>query len=175
MVTYYLASMAGFILLQRMTELYIAERNRKWALRQGASEFGARHYPLFFLLHTGWLAGWLIEAGIRGDPPDAWYLWLIVFVCAQGLRYWCILSLGRAWNTRILVIPGGERVRMGPYRLLPHPNYLAVAIELLSVPLVFGAVWTALAATLLNAGLLIMIRIPEEERALQSLRYKTLQ
>lgn len=165
--------MAAFVIVQRMAELYIAERNRCWALQQGAREFGIRHYQLFFLLHTAWLVGWFVEANIRGALTEGWYLWLGLFACAQGLRYWCISSLGRCWNTRILVIPGGNLVRKGPYRFLSHPNYLAVAIELLCIPLIFGAVWTAACVTMLNAVLLFKIRIPEEEQALHLLKVHT--
>ncbi|NJN94539.1 MAG: hypothetical protein HC875_10810, partial [Anaerolineales bacterium] len=128
------------------------------------------HYPLFFVLHTGWLIGWIIEARWRGAKLSRfWAGWLALFGAAQGLRYWCIASLGRYWNTRILVIPGAAPVRRGPYRFLAHPNYLAVALELLSVPLVFGAWISALIATALNAALLLGVRIPAEEKALHLL------
>lgn len=82
------------------------------------------------------------------------------------MRYWAIVSLGRYWNTRILIVPGGRRVRTGPYRILRHPNYLAVAVELAAVPLIFRAWRTAIIAGLLNAALLLGLRIPAEEAAL---------
>lgn len=159
--------MAGLLVVQRLAELRLAARNRAWMLAQGAEEHGAGHYPLFFGLHVGWMLGWIFEALARGPLlPPGWWLWLGLFGLAQGLRYWCIVSLGRYWNTRILVIRGGERVRRGPYRWLRHPNYLAVAVELLCVPLVFGGWVTALVASGLNAALLLGVRIPAEERAL---------
>jgi methyltransferase len=89
-----------------------------------------------------------------------------VFAAAQLLRYWAITTLGPRWNTRILIIPGLAPVRHGPYRYLRHPNYVAVALELLAIPLIFNAWLTALIATLLNAALLLLIRIPAEEKAL---------
>lgn len=162
---------AGFIALQRLVELRLAQRNRDWARAAGAREFGARHYPLFFALHSSWLVGWVLEAERRGGRLSrAWQVWLSLFVLAQGLRYWCITSLGRFWNTRILVIPGASPVRRGPYRWLKHPNYLAVTIELAGVPLIFGAWITAVAASMLNVALLLRIRIPAEEAALQLLK-----
>jgi len=157
------------IIIQRIFELHIANKNRIWALTQGAQEFGRRHYPLFFALHIGWLIGWIIEGHLgRGQVSEFWHVWLSAFVLAQGLRYWCMISLGRSWNTRIIVIPGQFLIRKGPYRFLSHPNYLAVAVELISVPLLFGATTTAMSATLLNAVLILAIRIPEERQALQS-------
>ena len=167
----FILGLAGLIIGQRLLELRLAAYHRTWALAEGAQEFGAGHYPLFIVLHSGWLAGWIIEAVLRGARLSRfWYLWLGLFVAAQGLRYWCIASLGRFWNTRILVIPGAQAVRRGPYRFLAHPNYLAVAVELLSVPLIFGAWLTAVAASTFNAALLLGLRIPAEEKALRLLK-----
>lgn len=174
MVGWWIAVMALLIIFQRLWELSKAKQNRIWALSAGAQEFGAWHYPFFFLLHIGWLIGWTVEASL-GSPAvsEFWYLWLSLFAIAQVLRYWCIKSLGKSWNTRILVIPGAAAIRRGPYRFLSHPNYVAVAIELISVPMIFGAGITATIATFLNAALLLGIRIPEEERALKLLKQAT--
>ncbi len=158
------------IISQRLLELYIARRNRIWALSAGAKEFGASHYPAFFIVHGGWLAGWVSEAAMRNSLSDIWYVWLGIFLGAQILRYWCITSLGRYWNTRILIVPGSTLIRRGPYRIMKHPNYLAVTIELISVPMIFGALTTAVLATLVNTVLLMRIRIPLEEQALQLIK-----
>ncbi len=93
---------------------------------------------------------------------------LALFVLAQPLRYWVIRTLGRYWNTRILIVPGGERVTGGPFRFLRHPNYVVVVVEILTFPLIFGAWWTALTFTALNAAVLC-VRIREENRALREL------
>lgn len=162
----------GLVAAQRLLELRLARRNLAWALARGAREYGPEHYPLFFLLHVGWMLGWFFEGLARGELSPLWGFWLAVFILAQLLRYWAIASLGPYWNTRILVVPGTERIRKGPYRFLPHPNYLAVALELLSLPLVFGAWVSALVATVLNAGLLLGIRIPAEERALRETSFR---
>jgi methyltransferase len=164
-----LVGMIALVVAQRLFELRYAEHNRRTALAHGAREFGAEHYVFFIILHTAWLLGWLIEGlGIvpalqpaRMIAGDAIAL-AAAFLLAQGLRYWAITSLGAAWNTRILIVPGTDRVRTGPYRWISHPNYLAVAIELLCAPLVFGAWRTALVATLANAVLLGFVRIPAE-------------
>lgn len=113
------------------------------------------------------MLGWLVEGLTRNQASPIWWLWLMVFLLAQGLRYWAISSLGKYWNTRILIVPGARRVATGPYRFIPHPNYLAVALELFSLPLIFNAWITAIVATILNAILLLGIRIPAEERALR--------
>jgi len=164
----WLSCLAGMIILQRLLELMHANNNRRWMLAHGAREFGAEHYPLFFVLHAGWLVGWYVEAVWRGlHLSGFWYLWLVAFSVAQGLRYWCIASLGRFWNTRILTLQNAKLVCNGPYRFFRHPNYWAVAIELIAVPLIFDAWLTAIIVTVLNAVLLLKIRIPAEERALR--------
>lgn len=156
-----------FVLVQRLSELRLARANERWAERRGATEFGREHYPLFFLLHGGWMIGWVGESLLRGPALSrAWGFWFVLFLGAGALRYWAIATLGRRWNTRILVFAGMPPVRRGPYRWVAHPNYWAVAVEVLALPLVFGATYTALVASALNAGLLLRIRIPTEERAL---------
>jgi methyltransferase len=155
------------IVVQRLIELRLAKRNEAWARARGAVERGARHYPAFFFLHTAWLLAWPAEAWLRGPRfGPGWWALLGAFAAAQLLRYWAIRSLGPRWNTRILVLPGRTPIEEGPYRLLRHPNYLAVCIELAVVPLAFGAWWTAAVASVLNAGLLLGVRIPAEARAL---------
>lgn len=160
--------MAIVLISQRLLELSIAKKNRTWALAAGAQEFGKRHYPFFFILHIGWLIGWIGEGSLYSNTlSELWYLWLGLFIFAQVLRYWCIGSLGQFWNTRILVIPGRERITKGPYQYMKHPNYIAVAIELVAVPLIFSATFTAIIATLCNAVLTLGIRIPMEAKSLQ--------
>jgi methyltransferase len=89
-------------------------------------------------------------------------------IAAQGLRWWCITSLGRQWNTRVIVVPGAQRINGGPYRLMPHPNYVAVVAEGIALPLVHSAWITALTFTVLNA-LLLSRRISIENSALARL------
>jgi methyltransferase len=155
------------LVIQRGLELRVARSNERAARARGAVEHGAGHYPLFFVLHGAWMLGWPLEAYARGLQLDPrWPLWLGAFAGAQLLRYWAISSLGSRWNTRVLVVPGDRPLQRGPYRWLAHPNYVAVAIELACVPLVFGAWTTALLASVANAIVLIAIRIPCERRAL---------
>ena len=156
---------AGLV-VQRLLELRVARRNEAWARAQGGQEAGREHYPLFFLLHSGWLLGTLLE-GRRTTGPVR-LSWLALLLLAQPLRYWVIRTLGRQWNTRILIVPGAKRVSGGPFRYLNHPNYAVVALEMLSTPLTVGAWRTALLGSLLNAALLRFIRIPAEERALEA-------
>ena len=154
---------------QRLLELRYSRRNERRLRAKGAVEQGAGHYPVMVGIHALWLASTLVEGLLRGpEIPWWWPLPLAAFLLVQPLRYWAILSLGENWNTRILVVPGRKLVRSGPYRYFPHPNYVVVAVEVLSFPLIFGAWVTAVVFSVLNAALLY-VRIRAEERALEEL------
>jgi methyltransferase len=155
--------------IERLAELVVAKRNLAWSLERGGRESGFGHYPFMVVLHTGLLAGCLVEVwvGDRSFLPGLGWPMLVLVVLAQALRWWCIRTLGHQWNTRIVVVPGLERVTGGPYRHIPHPNYVAVVVEGIALPLVHTAWITALVFTVLNAGLM-RIRIRAEDAALQS-------
>ena len=99
------------------------------------------------------------------SPSLFQWIALVLVLCAQALRWWAIASLGSRWNVRVIVVPGEPPVRAGPYRFVRHPNYIAVATEMLCVPLAHGAWICALAFSALNAAIL-KVRIRAEERAL---------
>ena len=155
---------------QRVTELVIARRNMAWSRSHGGIECGAGHYPVMVVLHTGLLVGCLAEVIGVGRPfiPALGWPMLAIVAAAQGLRGWCIDSLGRQWNTRVVVIPGAPRVIHGPYRYFPHPNYIAVVAEGVALPLVHTAWITALVFSVLN-GPLLRARLNAENSALASL------
>ena len=167
MSSVYLVVGVCLVAIQRLLELAYSRSNERRLRAMGAVEFGARHYPLMVGLHTLWLASTLVEGLQRGPQIPAWWpVPLVAFLLVQPLRYWAILSLGTNWNTRVLVVPGGKVVRSGPYRYLSHPNYVVVAVEILTFPLIFGAWITAIVFSLLNAALLL-VRIRTENRALE--------
>jgi methyltransferase len=160
----------GVVAVERLAEVVVAQCNRAWSLVHGGVEFGARHYPVMTALHTALLAGCLVEPIWRHRPfiPSLGWPMLTIVVAAQVLRWWCISTLNHQWNTRVIVIPGAARITGGPYRLVPHPNYVAVIAEGIALPLVHTAWLTALVFTILNAALLRM-RIKVENAALASL------
>ncbi|MDT5129159.1 MAG: methyltransferase [Mycobacterium sp.] len=160
----------GLVAAERVAELVVSQRNLATSRARGGSEFGAGHYPAMVVLHTALLAACLIEVLALHRPfiPALGWPMLAVVLAAQGLRWWCIATLGWQWNTRVVVVPGAPRVTGGPYRYLPHPNYVAVALEGVALPLVHTAWITALAFTVLNAALMAA-RIKVENAALVSL------
>jgi methyltransferase len=157
---------ALLVALQRLLELRLSRGHERILRARGAVERGRQHYPLIVALHLLWLLSTLIEGVLRG--PVLWPVPLALFLLVQPLRYWTILSLGENWNTRILVVPGSELVRRGPYKYLKHPNYVVVVVEIATFPLIFGAWLTAIVFSVLNA-VLLSVRIREENRALAQL------
>jgi len=152
----------ALVLVQRGGELVLAARNTGRLKAIGAVEVGARHYPLFILLHGSWLLALLLL--VPADRQPDWRL-LGLFLLLQLARVWVVLSLGRFWTTRVITLPGAPLVRRGPYRWLQHPNYLVVIGEIAALPLAFGAWTIALIWSVLNA-LLLWHRIRLENRAL---------
>ena len=156
--------------VERLAELVLAQRNLAWSRARGGVEIGAGHYPVMVILHLALLVGCVVEVIVMQRPfiPALAWPMLALVVAAQGLRWWCITTLGRQCNTRVVVIPGAPRIDGGPYRWISHPNYVAVAIEGLALPLVHSAWVTALAFTTLNAALL-STRVSVENSALARL------
>jgi methyltransferase len=156
--------------VERLVEVGVSQRNAAWSRARGGVEYGAEHYPFMVVLHTAFLVGCAVEvvAFDRTFVPAIGVPCAIVAVACQALRWWCITTLGPRWNTRVWIVPGLPRVTGGPYRWLNHPNYVAVVVEGLALPLVHGAWITAAVFTVLNAWLL-RVRLRVEDDALASL------
>jgi methyltransferase len=161
-----LTAFLAVLAIERGIELGISARNARALAARGGREHGRGHFPWFVALHVAYPLALAAEVLALGARPDAsWPLWLALFLAAQALRIAAIRALGPYWNVRIWVVQGMERVRRGPYRWLAHPNYLAVAIELLAGPLLFGAWRTALLVSAANLALL-RVRLRAEDAAL---------
>lgn len=165
------AALVGAVAVERLAELAISRRNAAAMLLRGGREYGAGHFPAMVALHTGLLGGSLVEhvLGRRSFVPSIGWPAAGVTVAAQGLRWWCIASLGQQWNTRVIVSPEVPLVTRGPYRWLRHPNYVAVVIEGVALPLVGSAWITAAAFSVLNAAIL-RVRLRVENAALRDAR-----
>jgi methyltransferase len=155
------------IVVERGIHLVIARRNEIQIKKLGGEEYGASFTRVLVGFHVCWFISFGIEAAVRGArllcPPA---LLIVVFLLFQMWRYWCILSLGRQWNTKIIVIPGAELIRTGPYRFFKHPNYIVVLLEIFVYPALFGCWITAFTFGLLNVFVL-KNRIRQEEDALR--------
>jgi methyltransferase len=166
-------SRALFVLLiatvasERLVELVLSRRHERTLRARGAVESGAGHYPLMVGVHAALLIGAPVEVLLLDRPFLPWLGWpmLALVAATMALRYWVIATLGERWTTRVLVLPAAPLVVRGPYRWLHHPNYLAVAIEVVALPLVHGAWITALICGAANLAVLAL-RIRVENAAL---------
>ena len=141
----------AYVVIQRLGELAYADANTRRLLAEGGREYGAKHYPLFIVLH----GGWLISIALFAKPTDAPNLLLLnAFIATQTFRFWTLASIGRWWTTRIISAPHFPRVKRGPYRFIKHPNYGLVVVEIALLPLLLGAPAMALTFSILNAALL---------------------
>lgn len=158
----------GFFFLERTFELWLARRNGCRLLARGAIEIASQTYRSLVAFHLLFFASLLVESYPWRIPLDPLtFFCLTVLMATQLLRYWCIVTLGEQWNTRIIVLPGSAVKRSGPYRLLRHPNYLAVTLEMAALPLLMRAPVTLFVFTLANLALLRR-RISLEETALRT-------
>ncbi len=155
--------------IERLFELQLSRRNAALAFQRGAVEYGQRHFRVMSALHTLFLVscGAEVIALHRPFPGLLGGVALVGAISAQVLRYWAISTLGERWNVRVIVLPDVQPVTTGPYRFVRHPNYVAVVLEILCIPMIHGAWITASVFTVLNAALLF-VRIRAEERALGS-------
>jgi methyltransferase len=159
------AILLSLVTLERLAELWLARRNTAALIAKGGTEIAAGHYPLIVLLHALWLSGLWVLAWARPVSLP----WFVVFLILQLMRGWVLLTLGKRWTTRIVVLPNAPLVATGPYRYVSHPNYLVVVAEIAVLPLCFGLPWFALIFSVANAAILA-IRIRAENAALAGAR-----
>jgi methyltransferase len=156
----------GVLVIQRIVELFLARKNEIWIKGQGGIEFGKNHYRLMVLIHSCFFLSLFVEVTfLRRTIIPNWWFPLGLFLLTQAGRIWVIKSLGKYWNTKILVVPDANIITKGPYKFLKHPNYMIVTLELMIIPYMFQAYYTLIAFFLFNQ-LLLSIRIPIEERIL---------
>lgn len=162
--------LVGATAAERLAELVVSARNARWSFDRGGVESGRGHFPAMVVLHSGLLVACVAEVVLADRPFLPWLGWpmLVLVLASQALRWWCVTTLGHRWNTRIIVVPELPLVSGGPYRWMRHPNYVAVVVEGIALPLVHTSWVTALVFTALNAVLLVRFRIPAEEQALRS-------
>ncbi|MEZ5416829.1 MAG: isoprenylcysteine carboxylmethyltransferase family protein [Vicinamibacterales bacterium] len=116
-------------------------------------------YPLGFVALA-------VEGALTGPAAEpALAAGILVFGLAKALKAWAISTLGARWSFRVLVPPGEPPIVAGPYRLIRHPNYLAVAGEIAGAALIVGAPLTGV-VFLGGFGWLMRRRIAVEDRAL---------
>jgi methyltransferase len=147
-------------------EAIVAARNDRALRARGAVEPRGDVYRVMQVAYPACFAAILIEGVWRSAGPDvAAGAGAAIFAAAKALKYWAIASLGPRWTFRVLVPPRSERTVRGPYRWIAHPNYVAVAGELIGAAVAMHALATGPAAV---AGFCVLMvrRVVVEEKAL---------
>ncbi|MET0450637.1 MAG: isoprenylcysteine carboxyl methyltransferase family protein [Mycobacterium sp.] len=152
---------------ERLVELVVSRRNAKWSFANGGREFGQEHYPVMVVMHAALLLSCIVEVASLHRPfiPVLGWAMVAVVAASTAVRWWCVAVLGKRWNPRLIIVPGAPLVRRGPYRWLHHPNYTAVAAEVVALPLVHSAWLTAIVFGIANA-LVLRVRIRAEDAVL---------
>ena len=157
------------VFIPMLIEARRASRNERAQRARGGLEPSGDVYRIMQVAYPGAFLAMIVEGAIRGTPPAGVIVaGAILFVVAKALKWWAIVSLGRSWTFRVIVVPGTAAVRSGPYRFMRHPNYVAVVAEIVSVALMTAA-RIAGPASLVAFGALMVRRVNVENRALDAI------
>lgn len=161
----------AFVFVPMLAETWLAASNERRQRARGGIEPPGDVYRIMRIVYPAAFAAMIAE-GVW-DPSHAWWAaGLAVFVAAKALKWWAVAVLGQSWTFRVIVRPDAALVTSGPYRLLRHPNYVAVVGELVGVALMSGARFAGPLMTLVFCGLMLK-RIAVEDRALELVRPAT--
>jgi len=149
---WWFVGLLGAVGLGRLVEMRVSRRHQK---RLGALGFKRAPEPAFGLmvvLHAGVLGGAALEVVVARRPLLPWLALpaLAAFVLANALRLWVIRTMAEHWNVNVVNSLALGVVTAGPYRWVRHPNYVAVFVELVALPLVHTAYVTALLGAALH-------------------------
>ena len=155
MTNAYLALLA-LVGLGRLVELGISRRNQRKLEKQGVRKIAEPHFRWMVITHAGVLAGSAAEVILLHRPliPALAISMLVLFVLANALRWWVIRTLAGHWNVEVMASSRVGVVTAGPYRWVRHPNYVAVVVELFSIPMIHTAWITAILGSLANLEIL---------------------
>jgi methyltransferase len=151
----------------RLWEMRLSQRHQRALSVRGFIREREPGFAAMVALHTGILVGAAVEVVVAPRPLVAAIVAPAVglFVLANLLRWWVIHTMAEHWNVQVVnALPLGV-VTTGPFRWVRHPNYVAVFIELLALPLIHAAYVTALVGTATHVVILAR-RIAFEERVL---------
>jgi methyltransferase len=153
----------------RLVELRVSRRNFQRMLAAGAVPVPEPHFKWIVLVHTGVLIGAALEVIFLKRPLIPWLaaVMFALFIASNLLRLWVVSSLGQLWSVNVMDSSHVGIVTTGPFRLVRHPNYTGVVLEVISLPLIYTAWITALAAAL---GYIYALsrRVPAEEKVLMA-------
>jgi methyltransferase len=138
------------VAIGRLAELRISRRNQQQLEKQGVRKIPEPHFRWMVLLHGGVIVCAGVEVLLLHRPlvPALAISMATLFVLANLLRWWVIRTLAGHWNVEVMESSRVGVVSTGPYRWVRHPNYVAVVVEIFSLPMIHTAWITAIVGTL---------------------------
>jgi methyltransferase len=138
------------VAIGRLAELRISRRNQQQLEKQGVRKIPEPHFRWMVLLHGGVIVCAGVEVLLLHRPfiPALAISMAALFVLANLLRWWVIRTLAGHWNVEVMESSRVGVVSSGPYRWVRHPNYVAVVLEIFSLPMIHTAWITAIVGTL---------------------------
>lgn len=155
------------VALLRIVELQVSRRHQKEMMERGAAKVDEPRFRWMVALHTAVLLGAALEVVVLKRPflPALAAAMFVIFLAANGVRWWVIRTLGNHWNVQVMDSTSLGVVSSGPFRYVRHPNYAAVFSEMVALPLIHTAWITAVAGSLAHVAVLSQ-RLATEERVL---------
>jgi methyltransferase len=151
----------------RLLELRVSRNHQQQMIARGAKKISDPKFRWMVLVHTAVLLGAALEVVFLKRPFIAWLAapMLALFLAANAVRWWVIRTMGQHWNVQVVDSTQLGVVTSGPFRFVRHPNYAAVFVEMLALPLIHTAWITAAAGAVAHVGVLAQ-RLSAEERVL---------
>ena len=153
----------------RLAELRVSRKHQRLLLAKGAQIAADPSFRWMVLLHVGVLvtAGAEVWFWRRPFIPALAAVCVLLFLLANGMRWWVIHTLGRQWSVEVIDSGALGVVDRGPYRFIRHPNYTAVFVEMLALPLIHTA-WLTAAVSTPAHWLILRARVKTEDRVLMA-------
>src|SRR5437899_8505451 len=136
------------VFLPMAVEATRAASNERTQRARGGIEPPDDVYKMMRIAYPAAFLAMIAEGFVRGTPSTlALTAGIVLFAAAKALKWWAILTLGPFWTFRVIVVPDARLVTSGPYRYLRHPNYVAVAGQIVGCALVARGTFAWLLAT----------------------------
>jgi methyltransferase len=145
----------------------LSRRHQRALRARGIARVPEPRFRFMVALHAGILVSAALEVLLLRRPlvPLLAAPALALVALANLLRLWVITTMGPHWNVQVMSSTRLGVVTSGPFRFIRHPNYVAVYVELVALPLVHTAFATAAVGAVLHA-LVLWRRIALEEAVL---------
>jgi protein-S-isoprenylcysteine O-methyltransferase Ste14 len=124
-------------------------------------------FRLFVLVGAIMTYGSIAEYVIRGGG-FSWIAMVAGLVCSVAsfkLRWSAISALGKFWSLHVEIRENHQLVQSGPFRLVRHPTYLSMDLEVASFPL-FCSAWFMLILIPIAYIPALILRLRLEEPAM---------